>query len=70
MVQSGVRAINTLTIPNTDEHYIVYHRRPLNTVNAHHRETCMDKLTFDKDGYINPVKMTFEGVKKRILKNK
>ncbi len=52
-------------VPNTNEYYIVYHRRPLGDNARDHRATCIDKLTFDKDGFINPVKMTFEGVEAR-----
>jgi len=66
-IARGAGHHSVITIPNEDEHYIVYHRRPLNTDNPHHRETCIDKLTFDEDGFINPVKMTLEGVKKRTL---
>ena len=51
-----------LHAPGTDDYYIVYHRRPLNDNARDHRVTCIDKMTFDKDGFINPVKMTFEGV--------
>lgn len=50
-----------------DEYYIIYHRRPLGDKDRDHRVTCIDKLTFGKDGKIVPVKMTFEGVKKRKL---
>ena len=50
-----------------DEYYIVYHRRPLGDTGRDHRVTCIDKLVFGKDGKIQPVKMTFEGVKKRKL---
>lgn len=45
-----------------DEWYIVYHRRPLTETSAHSRETCIDRLYFNKDGFIEPVKMTFDGV--------
>ncbi len=50
-----------------DEYYIIYHRRPLGDNGRDHRVTCIDKLIFEKDGTIRPVKMTFEGVKKRKL---
>ncbi len=50
-----------------DEYYIIYHRRPLGDKGRDHRVTCIDKLVFEKDGTIRPVKMTFEGVKKRKL---
>ena len=51
-----------------DEWYIIYHRRPLGETAANSRATCIDRLYFDKDGYIKPVKMTFEGVKASPLK--
>ena len=54
-----------LHIPGTDEWYIVYHRRPLNETDRNHRVLCIDKLNFTPDGLIEPVKLTFEGVKKR-----
>lgn len=55
-------------VPGSEDYYIVYHRRPLNDTGRDHRATCIDKLTFDKNGYINPVKMTFEGVAAREIK--
>lgn len=67
-IARGAGHHSVITIPNSDEHYIVYHRRPLNTDNPHHRETCIDILTFDENGYINPIKMTSEGVNMRLLK--
>jgi len=45
-----------------DEWYIVYHRRPLGDTGRDHRVVCIDRLTFDETGHINPVKITFEGV--------
>ena len=57
-----------LHAPGTDDYYIVYHRRPLNDNARDHRVTCIDKMTFDKDGFINPVKMTFEGVPAQKIK--
>lgn len=55
-------------VPNSEDYYIVYHRRPLGDTGRDHRATCIDRMTFDKDGYINPVKMTFEGVAERKIK--
>lgn len=66
-IARGAGHHSVISIPDTDEHYIVYHRRPLETDDPHHRETCMDKLNFDRDGYIEAVKMTFQGVAKRTL---
>ncbi|MCJ8164384.1 glycoside hydrolase family 43 protein [Pontibacter sp. E15-1] len=45
-----------------DQWYIVYHRRPLQETDPNHRVTCIDRMTFDAQGYINPVKITREGV--------
>jgi outer membrane protein assembly factor BamE (lipoprotein component of BamABCDE complex) len=51
-----------IKVPGKDEWYIVYHRRPLTETDGNHRVTCIDKMTFDKDGLITPVKITDEGV--------
>lgn len=67
-VATGAGHHSVINIPKTDEWIIVYHRRPLGETNGNHRETCMDKLIFNADGTIQPVKVTFEGVKKRKLK--
>lgn len=50
-----------------DEYYIVYHRHPLTEKDGNAREICIDKLTFSKDGHIQPVKMTKEGVRRKKL---
>ncbi|HEY9048508.1 MAG TPA: family 43 glycosylhydrolase, partial [Ohtaekwangia sp.] len=51
-----------LHIPNSDQWYIVYHRRPLGETHPNHRVTCIDHLYFDAQGHIKPVKITAEGV--------
>ncbi len=48
--------------------FIVYHRRPLGETDGNHRVTCIDEMFFDEQGFIKPVKMTNEGVKKLSLK--
>jgi len=53
--------------PKSDKYYIVYHRRPLGDTGRDHRHTCIDEMTFDENGYINPVKITFEGVEENKL---
>ena len=45
-----------------DEYYIIYHRHPLGSTDGNNRVTCIERLYFDKDGRIQPVKITFEGV--------
>lgn len=54
--------------PGKDQYYIVYHRRPLTETDGNHRETCIEVMTFNENGLINPVKITTTGVKKQKLK--
>ena len=51
-----------LQVPGTDKWYIVYHRHPLGDTIPNHREICIDRMYFDENGFIKPVKMTFDGV--------
>jgi beta-xylosidase len=67
-IATGAGHHSVINIPGTDDWYIVYHRRPLTTKNGNHRETCMDRMFFDENGLILPVKITREGVEKRGLK--
>ena len=66
-IATGAGHHSIIHIPNTDDYYIVYHRRPLTTTNGNHRETAIDRMYFDENGYILPVKITREGVEKRPL---
>ncbi len=66
-VATGAGHHSVIHVPDSDDYYIVYHRRPLDTDNPHHRVVSIDRLYFDENGYIKPVKMTFEGVEKRRL---
>lgn len=59
---------SVIHIPETEEYYMVYHRRPLGETKANNRATCIDKMEFDENGKIKPVKITFEGVPARLLK--
>ena len=61
-VARGAGHHSVIIKPESDEYYIVYHRRPLDRTGGSERQVCIDKLEFDKDGFIKPVKMTFEGV--------
>lgn len=49
---------SVLQIPGTDEWYICYHRRPLTETDRDHRVVCLDRMYFDANGDIVPVKMT------------
>ncbi len=61
-VATGAGHNSVINIPETDRWLIVYHRRPIPNEDRDHRITCIDKLEFNDDGTIKPVKMTFEGV--------
>lgn len=49
---------------------MVYHRRPLGETDGNHRVTSIDKMEFDENGHIKPVKITFEGVEAQPLGKK
>ena len=66
-VATGAGHHSILHIPGKDKWYIVYHRRPLGDTNPHHRETCMEEMFFDADGYIKPVRLTKSGVQQYSL---
>lgn len=66
-VATGAGHHSVIEVPEKDEWYIVYHRRPLGETDPNHRVTSIDKMTFDEEGYIEPVTITFEGVEKQSL---
>jgi len=67
-IATGAGHHSVINVPGTDEWYIVYHRRPLTEKDPNSRVTCIDHMYFDKNGFIKPVVITNEGVKKRIIK--
>ncbi|SOE20920.1 Glycosyl hydrolases family 43 [Spirosomataceae bacterium TFI 002] len=64
-IATGAGHNSVIQIPNTDEWVMVYHRRPIPNEGRDHRVTCLDKMEFNADGTIKPIKMTFEGVEER-----
>ena len=68
-IARGAGHHSVINIPNTDDWYIFYHRRPLNTTDGNHRETCVEHMYFNEDGTIKPVKITNEGVERRKIFN-
>lgn len=44
--------------PGEDEYFIIYHRHPIGSRGGSERVVCMDRLEFDENGYIIPVKMS------------
>lgn len=67
-IATGAGHNSIINPPDTDDWYIIYHRRPIPNEGRDHRVTCIDKMEFNEDGSIKQVKMTLEGVEKRILK--
>jgi beta-xylosidase len=62
-IATGAGHNSVINTPNTDQWYMVYHRRPIPNKGRDHRVISIDKLEFNQDGTIKQVKMTFEGVK-------
>lgn len=54
--------------PNDDSWYIVYHRRPLGKTDRNERVTAIERMSFDAQGHILPVKITHEGVPAHLLR--
>lgn len=62
-IATGAGHHSLVKVPGRDEWYIAYHRRPKGDSGRDHRETCIEKIEFDNQGFIKPVKITREGVK-------
>ena len=61
-IAKGAGHHSVVNIPGTDDWYIVYHRRPLDTNDGNHRLMAIEHLYFNEDGSIKPVVMTNEGI--------
>ncbi len=66
-VATGAGHHSVIHVQKNDKWYIAYHRRPLGEKDGNHRETCIEQMFFDKNGFIKPVKITFSGVGKNKL---
>lgn len=69
-VATGAGHHSILHPEDTDQWYIVYHRRPLGETDRNARVTCIDRLHFEKSGLILPVKITHQGVGRQPLQIK
>ena len=69
-VATGAGHHSVLNLPGTDEWYAIYHRRPIPNLDRDHRVTCIDRMYFDEDGAIQPIKITNVGVEERKLAKK
>jgi beta-xylosidase len=67
-VANGPGHHSVLQIPGTDDWYIVYHRHPLGTTDGNQRVMAVDKMNFDANGDILPVKITAFGPGARPLR--
>ena len=61
-VATGAGHHSVIQVPGKDIWHIVYHRRPLGEQNGNHRVTCIDRMEFDENGLIRPVRITTAGV--------
>lgn len=66
-IARGAGHHSVIKIPGKEEWYIIYHRRPLTETDGNSRETCIEHMYFDEKGFIKPVKITTEGVEKRVI---
>ncbi len=57
-IATGAGHHSVINVPNTNEWYIIYHRRPIPNEGRDHRVVCIDRMFFNSDGTIEPVKMT------------
>jgi beta-xylosidase len=67
-IATGAGHHSLFHVAKDDSWYIVYHRRPLGHTKANDRETSIDRMYFDKEGHILPVKITNEGVEANPLR--
>lgn len=66
-IATGAGHHSVLKLPDKDEWYMVYHRRPPGETDGNSRVVCIDRMEFNDDGTIKPVVMTNEGVDPRPL---
>ena len=61
----GIRATghsSVVNVPGTDDWYIAYHRFAMPDGNGTHRETTIDRIEFDDNGFMKAVTPTLESV--------
>lgn len=61
-VATGAGHHSVLQLPGSDDWVIAYHRHPLGDKDGNHRQLAIEKLEFNADGTIKPVKLTTGGV--------
>lgn len=68
-IATGAGHHSVIKVPNEDTYYIVYHRRPLGETDRNSRVICIEEMTFDENGLINPVEITHTGVDEDLIEN-
>ena len=61
-VATGAGHHSVIQSPSSGKWYIVYHRRPLGETDRNHRVVSIDEMHFDERGFIQPVRITKEGI--------
>lgn len=56
-VARGSGPTGVLHVPGTDSWYLVYDRRPLSETDGDHRQLSYDRMSFNADGTVQPVRM-------------
>lgn len=64
LVATGAGHHSVLRTPGSQRWYMVYHRRPLGEKDRNHRVVCIDEMWFDEKGFIKPIVITNEGVRR------
>src|SRR6478735_4929291 len=67
-IATGAGHHSVIHVAKNDGWYIIYHRRPKGKKGANDRVVCIEHMTFDQEGKIEPVKITVEGVEPNPLK--
>jgi len=67
-VATGAGHHSVLHAAGSNNHYIVYHRRPLGETDRNYRVVCIDEMRFDANGAIMPITITKEGVARDVLR--
>jgi len=61
-IATGAGHHSVVRLPGEDEWAIVYHRRPKGETGANSRVVCIERMRFDAEGRIEPVRISNEGV--------
>ena len=67
-VATGAGHHSVIPLQGSERWLMVYHRRPLGETDGNHRVVCLDYLSFNPEGLLNPVRITQEGVAAQPLK--